>query len=138
MSCQLWTDGEEGTLPFRTAHKDFSKTYTYVPPAPSSSSRTLTRRWSQSIALPITYPSLLLTSQIAFTIWDVQGPGRAVPIGGTTMRLFNSKRCVLPDESGRISLSGPSSGDSRDCSFIEAWRLIPSHTRPRQAMGRIE
>jgi phosphatidylinositol 3-kinase len=52
----------------------------------------LTSRWSQSIVLPITYPSLLLTSQIAFTIWDVQGPGRAVPIGGTTMSLFNPKR----------------------------------------------
>lgn len=51
-------------------------------------------RWNQSIILPITYPSLLLSSQIAFTIWDVQGAGRAVPIGGTTMSLFNSKRYV--------------------------------------------
>lgn len=44
--------------------------------------------------LPITYPSLLMTSQIALTIWDVKGPGKAVPIGGTTMPLFSSKRYV--------------------------------------------
>lgn len=53
-------------------------------------------RWNQTIILPIKYPSLLLTSQIVFTIWDVQGPGKAVPIGGTTLGLFTSKRCAEP------------------------------------------
>ena len=49
-------------------------------------------RWNQPIVLPITYQSLLLTAQITFTVWDVQGAGKAIPIGGTTMALFNSKR----------------------------------------------
>ena len=52
--------------------------------------------WNQTISLPITYPSLLLTSQIAFTIWDVQGSGKPVPVGGTTMEMFTSKRSVYP------------------------------------------
>ncbi|KAE8541128.1 hypothetical protein D1P53_002482 [Cryptococcus gattii VGV] len=30
----------------------------------------------------------------AFTIWDVQGSGKAIPVGGTTMSLFNSKRTL--------------------------------------------
>lgn len=46
------------------------------------------------IILPITYPSLLLSSQITLTVWDVQGAGRAVPVGGTTMKLFTEKRSV--------------------------------------------
>lgn len=41
--------------------------------------------------LPITYPSLLPAAQLAFTIWDVQGAGRAVPVGGTTMSLFRNR-----------------------------------------------
>lgn len=45
-------------------------------------------RWNQTVVLPITYTSLLPTSQLAFTIWDVQGPGKPVPVGGTTMSLF--------------------------------------------------
>jgi phosphatidylinositol 3-kinase len=36
-----------------------------------------------------------MTSQIAFTIWDVQGAGKAVPVGGTTMSMFNTKRFQL-------------------------------------------
>jgi phosphatidylinositol 3-kinase len=42
--------------------------------------------------LPITYPSLQPTSQLAFTVWDVQGAGKAVPVGGTTMKLFRPDR----------------------------------------------
>jgi len=53
--------------------------------------------WNQTIVLPFTYPSLLLSSQIAFTVWDVQGAARAVPVGGTTMKLFTSKRSEFSD-----------------------------------------
>ncbi|WWD15916.1 hypothetical protein CI109_100340 [Kwoniella shandongensis] len=78
VTCQLWADGKEYTLPYRTAWKDFPRGYT----------------WNYTIILPITYPSLLLTSQITFTIWDVRGAGKAVPVGGTTMSLFTSKRTL--------------------------------------------
>lgn len=50
------------------------------------------RRWNQTIILPITYPSLLLSSRLVLTIWDIQGAGKAVPVGGATMFLFNEKR----------------------------------------------
>ncbi|WVN86799.1 uncharacterized protein L203_101971 [Cryptococcus depauperatus CBS 7841] len=78
VTCQLWADGKESTLPFRTAWKDFPRGYI----------------WNYNVILPITYPSLQLSSQIAFTVWDVQGAGRATPVGGTTMRLFNNRRLL--------------------------------------------
>lgn len=94
MTCQLWADGKESTLPVRTAWKEFKGSYTSVPsPQPVQCSWILTDdSWSQPIVLPITYPSLSFSSQLAFTIWDVQGPGKAVPVGGTTMRLFRDDR----------------------------------------------
>ena len=52
----------------------------------------LRARWNQTIVLPITYASILISSQIAFTIWDVQGAGKPVAVGGTTMALFTEKR----------------------------------------------
>ena len=53
-------------------------------------------RWSHTLVLPISYPSLLITAQLAFTIWDIEGTGKAVPVGGTTMRLFTDRRYVNP------------------------------------------
>ncbi|WWC69461.1 uncharacterized protein I206_103401 [Kwoniella pini CBS 10737] len=78
ITCQLWANGIQYTLPFRTSWKDFPRGYT----------------WNQTIILPITYPSLLINSQLAFTIWDCHGAGKPVPVGGTTMSLFTTKRTL--------------------------------------------
>ncbi|WVR05232.1 hypothetical protein IAU60_002244 [Kwoniella sp. DSM 27419] len=78
VTCQLWADGIEHTLPFRTAWKEFTRGYV----------------WNHTVVLPITYPSLLLNSHLTFTVWDCQGSGRAVPIGGTTMGMFTAKRTL--------------------------------------------
>ncbi|WRT67140.1 uncharacterized protein IL334_004106 [Kwoniella shivajii] len=78
IACQLWANGIEYTLPFRTAWKDFPRGYS----------------WNYTVVLPITYPSLLLASQITFTIWDCHGAGKPVPVGGTTMSLFTAKRTL--------------------------------------------
>lgn len=48
-------------------------------------------RWNEWITLPIRYCDLPLNSQITFTIWDIAGPRSAVPVGGTTFRLFGKK-----------------------------------------------
>ena len=50
--------------------------------------------WNEWITLPIRYCDLPLNSQITFTIWDISGPRSAVPVGGTTFRLFGKKWCV--------------------------------------------
>lgn len=44
-----------------------------------------------NITLPIHYASLPLDAQLAITVWDVEKGSKAVPIGGSTMRLFRSK-----------------------------------------------
>jgi len=48
-------------------------------------------RWNEWITLPIKYCDLPLNSQIAFTVWDIQGPRQAMPVGGSTFRLFGKK-----------------------------------------------
>lgn len=87
VTCQLWSDGKECTLPVRTSWKDCSRSYRCV-----RVSIITDDSWNHVVVLPVTYPSLLYSSRITFTIWDVQGAGKPVPIGGTTMRLFTRQR----------------------------------------------
>lgn len=51
-------------------------------------------RWNEWITLPIRYCDLPLNSQITFTVWDISGPRSAIPVGGTTFRLFGKKWSV--------------------------------------------
>lgn len=48
------------------------------------------------LTVPIQYCDLPLSSQLAITIWDLAGPGKAVPFGGTTVSLFENDKCVPP------------------------------------------
>lgn len=48
-------------------------------------------RWNEWITLPIRYCDLPLSSQLTFTVWDTGGPRSAVPVGGSTFRLFGKK-----------------------------------------------
>ena len=52
-------------------------------------------RWNEWISLPIRYCDLPLSSQITFTVWDIGGPRKAIPVGGSTFRLFGKKWFVL-------------------------------------------
>jgi hypothetical protein len=44
--------------------------------------------WNQWITLPISYADLPRNSQLCITLYDCAGPGRHVPVGGTTISLF--------------------------------------------------
>ena len=44
--------------------------------------------WNEWLTLPINYSDLPRNALLAFTIWDIYGPNRAVPVGGTTISLF--------------------------------------------------
>ena len=46
------------------------------------------RSWNEWLRLQVKYPDLPQSAQVALTVWDVYGPGRAVPVGGTTVTLF--------------------------------------------------
>jgi hypothetical protein len=47
------------------------------------------RRWKEWLSLPIKYSDLPVSSQLAITIWDIAGPRKQVPFGGTTYSIFN-------------------------------------------------
>ncbi|TFK83452.1 atypical/PIKK/PI3K protein kinase [Polyporus arcularius HHB13444] len=75
VTCQLVADNKPLTIPFRTSFKAFKSHYT----------------WNEWITLPIRYCDLPFNSQLTFTVWDIAGPRAAVPVGGTTFRLFGKK-----------------------------------------------
>ena len=44
--------------------------------------------WNEWLKLPVKYPDIPRNAQVCFTIWDVYGPRKAVPVGGTSVSLF--------------------------------------------------
>lgn len=72
VTCQVFAEGKPLALPVRTSYKPFSTRW----------------NWNEWLKLPVKYPDLPRNAQVALTIWDVYGPGRAVPVGGTTVSLF--------------------------------------------------
>ncbi|RXK34820.1 phosphatidylinositol 3-kinase [Tremella mesenterica] len=117
VTCQLWTNDQPATLSFRTPWKEYTKSY----------------KWNHTVILPITYPSLLLNSRIAFTIWDVQGPGDPVPVGGSTMFLFSPNRTLKRGQQRLYVHRGKEADTSPDTS-------TPSDTPldEQDEMGRLE
>lgn len=41
------------------------------------------------LTLPIKYCDVPLTGQLAITVWDIGGPQKPIPFGGTTIPLFD-------------------------------------------------
>lgn len=37
------------------------------------------------------YASLPLDAQLAVTLWDIESPGNAAPVGGSTLQVFTEK-----------------------------------------------
>lgn len=72
VTCQVFAEGKPLALPVRTSYKAFSTRW----------------NWNEWLKLPVKYPDLPRNAQVALTIWDVYGPGSAVPVGGTTVSLF--------------------------------------------------
>ncbi|KAN0128791.1 Protein kinase-like domain containing protein [Lactarius tabidus] len=115
VTCQLLADNKPLTIPFRTSYKAFKNTYT----------------WNEWITLPIRYCDLPLSSQITFTVWDIAGPRAAVPVGGTTFRLF-SKKWTLRRGKHRMLLWPDKEADGG----LET--ATPSKSEARDEMGRLE
>uniref|UniRef100_A0A8C5LRB3 Phosphatidylinositol 3-kinase catalytic subunit type 3 n=1 Tax=Leptobrachium leishanense TaxID=445787 RepID=A0A8C5LRB3_9ANUR len=72
VTCQVFADGKPLALPVRTSYKAFSTRW----------------NWNEWLTLPVKYPDLPRNAQVALTIWDIYGPGKSVPVGGTTVSLF--------------------------------------------------
>jgi phosphatidylinositol 3-kinase len=91
VSCQLLADNKPLTIPFRTSFKAFKNNYTCALYPRHLTQADCSYRWNEWITLPIRYCDLPLSSQITFTVWDIGGPRTAVPVGGSTFRMFGKK-----------------------------------------------
>lgn len=72
VSCQVYSDGRELTLPVRTSYKSFSARW----------------NWNEWLTLPLRFSDLPRNAVLALTIYDTYGPRRNEPIGGTTISFF--------------------------------------------------
>ncbi|TFY72459.1 hypothetical protein EVG20_g546 [Dentipellis fragilis] len=115
VTCQLVADNKPLTIPFRTSFKAFKSNYT----------------WNEWISFPIRYCDLPLSSQITFTIWDIAGPRAAVPVGGSTFRLFGKKWTLRRGKHRLLLWPGLEADGSVESS-------TPSKMGPRDEMGRLE
>ncbi|KAL7423928.1 Phosphatidylinositol (PI) 3-kinase [Cryptotrichosporon argae] len=114
VTVQLFTAGVAWTLAHRTQHKDAVRAYT----------------WNQAVVLPVTYPSLQRDSQLAFTVWACE-QGRAVAVGGSTMRLFGANRTLKKGQQ-RLYVHRGVEADPR------AETTTPSDPPADDEMGRLE
>ncbi|KAH9971754.1 putative atypical/PIKK/PI3K protein kinase [Lactifluus volemus] len=115
VTCQLLADNKPLTIPFRTSYKTFKNNYT----------------WNEWITLPIRYCDLPLSSQITFTVWDIAGPRAAVPVGGTTFRLFGKKWTLRRGKHRLLLWQGKEADGSMETS-------TPSKSGTEDEMGRLE
>ncbi|KAF9484364.1 phosphatidylinositol 3-kinase [Pholiota conissans] len=115
VTCQLIADNKPLTIPFRTSFKAFRNTYT----------------WNEWITLPIRYCDLPLSSQITFTVWDIGGPRTAIPVGGSTFRLFGKKWTLRRGKHRLLLWPGVEADGSLETT-------TPSKLVTQDEMGRLE
>ena len=75
---QVFSNGKPLTLPARTAYKPFSTRW----------------NWNEWITLPIHYKDLPRNAVLALTVYDIYGPQKSVPVGGTTVSIFGTQGCL--------------------------------------------
>ncbi|KAH8117761.1 phosphatidylinositol 3-kinase [Phellopilus nigrolimitatus] len=115
VTCQLIANNKPLTIAYRTAFKAFKSNYT----------------WNEWITLPIRYCDLPLGSQITFTIWDIEGPRSAVPVCGTTFRLFGKKGTLRRGKHRLFLWPGVEADGSVETK-------TPSKAEIKDEMGRLE
>ncbi|KAF9453475.1 atypical/PIKK/PI3K protein kinase [Macrolepiota fuliginosa MF-IS2] len=115
VTCQLIADNKPLTIPFRTSFKAFKNSYS----------------WNEWITLPIRYCDLPLSSQITFTVWDTGGPRTAIPVGGSTLRLFGKKWTLRRGKHRLLLWPGVEADGGVDTT-------TPSKMEVQDEMGRLE
>ncbi|KAF3940384.1 hypothetical protein ABW19_dt0202894 [Dactylella cylindrospora] len=109
VSVQVYGDNKPLGVPVQTAYKSFKAA----------------RTWNEWITLPVRYCDVPRSAQLAITIWDLGGPDKEVPYGGTTVKLFENdgtlkkgrqklKVWLDTEADGRTETSTDSTVDSND------------------------
>ncbi|KAG0710365.1 Phosphatidylinositol 3-kinase catalytic subunit type 3 [Chionoecetes opilio] len=72
VTCHVYAEGRELTLPVRTSHKSFSSRW----------------NWNEWLTLPLRFSDLPRNAVLALTVYDCYGPRRSEPLGGSTISFF--------------------------------------------------
>nr|QFR39795.1 phosphatidylinositol 3-kinase catalytic subunit [Azumapecten farreri] len=75
VTCQVFSDGRPLSLAVSTSYKAFSTRW----------------NWNEWLVLPVKYNDLPRNAVLALTIWDIYGPDKTIPVGGTTLPLFGKR-----------------------------------------------
>jgi phosphatidylinositol 3-kinase len=78
VECQIFNDGKPVCLPCQTSHKTFVNRWS----------------WNEWLQLPILVKDIPRTANLALTVYDILGPGKAEPVGGSTVSLFGKRSCL--------------------------------------------
>uniref|UniRef100_H2YNJ4 Phosphatidylinositol 3-kinase catalytic subunit type 3 n=1 Tax=Ciona savignyi TaxID=51511 RepID=H2YNJ4_CIOSA len=104
---QIFDDNNPICLPVQTAYRHYT----------TSAGRSL-HSWNEWLRLPVRFSELPRHAVATVTVWDTHGPGKALPVGGSTIPLFGKygtfKKgrhdiCIWPDvvADGRTPTSTP-------------------------------
>ena len=77
VKCTIHANGKLLCMPVRTAYKSFSSRW----------------NWNEWVEFPIRYMDLPRNAVLGLTIFDIYGPGKERPLGGTSISLFGSYGC---------------------------------------------
>ncbi|XP_003741971.1 phosphatidylinositol 3-kinase catalytic subunit type 3 [Galendromus occidentalis] len=72
VTVEIFSDGRSLALPTQTSYKPFTTRY----------------NWNEWLTLPLKFSDLPRDGILAFTVWDLHGHKKAVPVGGTTVSIF--------------------------------------------------
>lgn len=78
VTARVYANGKPITLPTQTAYKSFSTRW----------------NWSEWLLLPIHCKDIPRSAMLALTIYDIYGPRKAIPVGGTTIPIFGNRGCL--------------------------------------------
>ncbi|XP_065885169.1 phosphatidylinositol 3-kinase catalytic subunit type 3-like [Dysidea avara] len=78
VKCQVFSAGKPISLPVQTSYKSFTTRW----------------NWNEWVTLPIQYKDLPRDAMLAMTVYDVYGPRKAIPVGGTVVSVFGKHGCV--------------------------------------------
>ena len=127
VTARVYANGKPLTLPTQTAYKAFSTRW----------------NWNEWLLLPIHYKDVPRTAVLALTIYDIYGPRKATPVGGTTIPIFGTHGCLrrgihdlrvwLGEEAdGNLNSMTPGEMDEKkESEMMRLSRLVKKHRKGR-------
>ena len=127
VTASVHAHGKPLTLPTQTSYKAFSTRW----------------NWNEWLLLPIHLKDVPRSAVLALTVYDIYGPRKAVPVGGTTIPIFGSHGCLRRgihdlrvwlgrEADGASNTTTPGEMDERqESEMVRLSQLVKKHRRGR-------